>query len=119
MKASPFILAMAAALVTPSQAQAPPEIADMNSLPNAAALSIVYCSHDGKACVTRRAICYGLCGDQSIADSMGYGCSGDLDGSVPPGFHYARWFAVAYDTKRLVGGYATKGYDTKNCHNPR
>jgi hypothetical protein len=99
--------------------QAPAPIEAMNDLPNAAQLMLVYCSQDGKTCVTRRAICYGQCGDQYTADDMGYGCSGDIEGTVPPRFHYARWFAVDYATGKRYGGVATKGYDTRNCHNPR
>ena len=106
-------LILALALMHPQYA--PPPIQAMNNLPNAAQLNLVYCSPGNLVCVTRKAICYGQCGDQGTADDMGYGCSGDIEGTVPYGFHYARWFAVAYDTGRKVGGFATKGYNTKGC----
>jgi hypothetical protein len=90
--------------------QVPANVQAMNELSNAAELYLVYCSPRNKACVTRRAICYGQCGDQSTADEMGYGCSGDIEGHVPNGFRYARWFSAAYATGKTIGGLATKNY---------
>ena len=99
--------------------QAPPEIQALNDLPNAADLYLVYCSPFNIVCVTRRDICYGQCGNQESADATGYACVGDIEGDVPPGFHYARWFSIDYHSGKRIGGLATKGYDTKDCHNRR
>ena len=98
---------------------APPEIEALNSLPNAAQLYLDYCLIGHHACVTVKAICYGQCGSQGTADAMGYGCSGDIEGFVPPGFHYAGWSAESYDGQRVSHGQATPGYDHAECHNPR
>ena len=101
------------------QVPVPVQVQAMNDLPNAAQLNLVYCSSGNKVCVTRRAICYGQCGTQDEADEMGYGCSGDVEGRVPAGFHYARWVAFDYETGKITGGLATKGYSTKGCMNRR
>ncbi len=99
--------------------QAPPQVEAMNDLPNAAELHLVYCLKD-KVCVQRRAICYGQCGDQENGDEMGYGCSGNIVGTVPSGYKYTSWFAIDYETGKRVSGRATKNYHpwggAANCH---
>lgn len=112
------LLAIAVVVLSGSAfGQAPQPIQDMNNLPNAAELHLIYCAIGNKVCVDLLAICYGQCGNQSEADDMGYGCSGDLRGYVPYGFHYAKWYAVDYATRRRVSGLATQG--SKDCTNHR
>ena len=98
---------------------APPEIEAMNNLPNAGQLYIDYCAIGHHGCVTVEAICYGQCCKQGEADSMGYGCSGDIRGIVPPGLHYAGWSCKTFDKGKVTSGEATKNYDHSECHNPR
>lgn len=98
---------------------APPEIEHLNQLPNAGQLYLDYCAVGHHICVTVKAICYGQCCDQSQADDMGYGCSGDIDGIVPPGFHYAGWSCQIFDTGQTFKGLASQSYDHSKCNNPR
>ena len=53
---------------------APANVQAMNSLPNAAALFLMYCGLDNK-CETHKAVCFGQCGNQDMADDMGNKCS--------------------------------------------
>jgi hypothetical protein len=92
-----YIALIALLFGTFAAAQAPPQIQQLNDLPNAGALFIRYCSPAGKACVTRRAICYGQCCDPFEADDMGYVCYGDIEGSVPRGYKYVGWFCQMYN----------------------
>lgn len=115
------ILAMSAALLLNigMVGQVPTHFIDMNNLPNAAQLYLVYCLHTNKPCVTVKSLCWGQCGNQQSADEMGYGCFGDVEGTIPHGYHYAKWYAVDFQSGRKVGGSADKGFDTRECHNPR
>lgn len=108
-----------AALLTHAAFAAPPQIEAMNNLYHAAKLYIDYCLVGHHGCITVEAICYGQCGNQVTADSMGYGCSGDIRGYIPPGFHYAGWSAKYYETGATISGDATLNFDHSYCHNPR
>lgn len=107
-----------------ARAQAPPEVQAMNSLPNAGELYLLYCG-SGDHCVNLKAICYGQCCDQDVADEMGYGCFGDVEGRAPRGSHYAGWSCKDFDTGRTSRGKSTRDYDMRRysdsggCHNSR
>lgn len=75
---------------------APPEILRMDNLPNAGELLLKFCALGSHFCVERSTSCHGQCCDQGMADAEGYGCSGDVYGIVPPGFHYAGWRCQMY-----------------------
>lgn len=75
---------------------APNEILQMDTLPNAGELFVDYCLIGHHACVSLSTSCHGQCCDQSEADEIGYGCSGDVYGSIPPTHHYAGWSCKMY-----------------------
>lgn len=108
-----------AILITSTYAQAPQQVLQMNDLSNAGQLYLDYCAFGQSICITVKAICYGQCVDQSTADEMGYGCSGDVEGVIPYGFHYARWHGLIFGTKKKFSGKANKDYPRENCHNTR
>lgn len=108
-----------ATLIAAASAQAPPQILAMDDLPNAGQLYLNYCVAGDHRCVGIKAICYGQCCDQATADQMGYGCSGNIEGHVPHGYHYAGWSCRTFDKGKQYNGLATKGYDKTGCHNPR
>ena len=103
--------------------QAPPEVVNMNTLPNAGQLFIQYCLVGRSICVTRKAICYGQCCDQYEADSIGYACSGDIEGVVPWGFKYASWTCQPFNpSDKPPGGAKGKAGRKDPCpkeKNPR
>lgn len=76
---------------------APPEILKMDSLPNAGELLLRYCLIGNHLCVERSTSCHGQCCEQVTADAEGYGCSGDVYGSIPPGYRYAGWRCQMYE----------------------
>lgn len=76
---------------------APPQILQMDSLPNAGALMLKFCAIGSHLCVERSTSCHGQCCSQVVADEEGYGCSGDVFGVIPPGYHYAGWRCQMYE----------------------
>lgn len=108
-----------ASLIYGANAQVPREVQAMNDLPNAGQLYLDYCFLGKSPCVTVKAICYGQCCSKSTADEMGYGCSGDVDGYIPPMFRYAKWSCEQFDGKKKTSGIADPKYSTNGCHNPR
>lgn len=106
-------------IVSPLLGQVPPQVLAMNDLPNAGQLYLNYCLAGDKPCVTVRAICYGQCCAQYEADDMGYGCSGDVDGYIPPRYRYTGWSCRMFDSGRKLTGKADPKYSTKGCHNRR
>jgi len=97
---------------------APPQILQMNNLPNAGVLFLEYCSNM-PACVYRQAIAFGQVCSQEVADDMGYACSGDIKGTVPKGFHYAGWKCTFLDKDSTVRGSAGKDPCVGKRRNPR
>lgn len=97
----------------------PPIIAQMDTLPGAGELKIDYCLVGHHGCVTVETSCHGSCCSQFEADEIGYGCSGDIYGVVPPLYHYAGWSCRTYDNGKMTMRDATPNYDRTNCHNPR
>ncbi len=77
---------------------APPAILQMDSLPNAGNLMLEFCLIGKHVCVERSTSCHGQCCNQSEADAIGYGCSGTVDGLVPPLFRYRGWHCQPYGT---------------------
>jgi hypothetical protein len=127
----PYLLIAILAAATNAQAQdphsiAPPEILNMDSLPNAGELFIRYCVSGffgGQSCVERSTSCHGQCCSQGEADDIGYGCSGDVYGDIPSGAHYAGWTCKMYSTPvstfPLEGKPGPEPSYIKECRNPR
>lgn len=109
-----MMIGMAAA-----RGQAPREVLAMNELPNAGQLYLDYCFIGKGPCVTVKAICYGQCCAQDVADEMGYGCSGDVQGYIPHKFRYSAWSCTKFASNKKITGLADPKYPTKGCHNPR
>jgi hypothetical protein len=86
----------ASAQIPDPHSVAPPEILQMDRLPNAGALLLRFCSIGNVDCVERSTSCHGQCCNQAVADAEGYGCSGDVYGGIPPGFHYSGWRCEMY-----------------------
>ena len=115
-----YALLLLAVMTAASSAQAPPQILDMQNLPNAGQLYLDYCGiGNPKPCVRVKAICYGQCCSQYDADDMGYGCSGDVERRVPRGYRYTGWSCTIFDSGKKITGKADPNYPTKGCHNPR
>jgi hypothetical protein len=121
---------VAAVLIGISSAQAqdlhsiaPPAILQMDSLPNAGELYLRFCLVGNHICTEHGTSCHGQCCDQSMADSEGYGCSGDVFGVRIPGSHYAGWRCHMYSEP--VGAVPVEGpagptpEHIKECHNLR
>lgn len=91
------LVLVASIFLNPTQAQtdphsvAPDPILRMDTLPNAGQLLLRFCDAGDHHCVERETSYHGQCCDQVIADAEGYGCSGDVYGGKPPGFHYSGW----------------------------
>lgn len=100
---------------------APPAILQMDAQPNAGQLFVRYCLLG--ACVDRSTSCHGDCCWQGEADAIGYGCSGDVYGIIPPGFHYAGWSCKPYGTPTydmpLKGEAGPKPKHPEQCNNLR
>ena len=100
---------------------APPAILQMDNLPNAGELLIRYCMLGDHLCVERSTSCHGQCCDQSEADSLGYNCSGNVFGVIPPGSHYAGWrcqmYAAPVSAVQLSGKAGPVPEYIKQCKN--
>ena len=75
---------------------APADILELDTLPGAGELFLDYCLVGRHVCVTVSTSCHGQCCQQPEADDIGYGCSGDVYGVIPPIFHYAGWTCKPY-----------------------
>ncbi len=102
---------------------APPEILQMDTLPNAGELIVNYCLIGSHICSEYTTSCHGQCCSQEEADSIGYGCSGDVYGSIPAGYHYAGWRCELYGTPTqsfpVTGPAGPEPANIKQCTNPR
>ena len=98
-----FLLLTMIAVAVSMEAQVPDEILKMNDLPNAGSLYLKYCVVHGP-CIYRHAIAFGQVCDQGTADSMGYACTGDIEGRVPSGYRYAGWKCQIFESSKLLTG---------------
>jgi hypothetical protein len=102
---------------------APSEILSMDSMPNAGELFVRYCMIGNHLCTVHSTSCHGQCCNQFEADDIGYGCSGDVFGLIPPGSHYAGWICKMYSTPvsatPLEGSAGPEPSNIKQCTNPR
>jgi hypothetical protein len=76
-------------ITTGVAAAQPAEVLAMRNLPGGGDLFIGYCLAGEHLCVERKAFAYGQTCDSGLARDMGNGESGEVDGWVPPLFHYA------------------------------
>jgi hypothetical protein len=101
MKCSYLIAVAVVGMTVAAQAQdlhsiAPPAILQMDSLPNAGELRVRYCLVGNHICTEHSTSCHGQCCSQYAADSIGYGCSGNVYGLISPLSHYAGWRCQMY-----------------------
>jgi len=115
------IIGISAAYAQDPHSIAPPEILGMDRLPNAGQLLLRFCAIGSHLCVERSTSCHGQCCDQSMADSEGYGCSGNVYGLIPPGFHYAGWrcemYAKPVSSIPVEGAAGPEPSNIKQCTN--
>lgn len=103
---------------------APSEILSMDALPNAGELKLYFCAVGSHLCIERSTSCHGQCCNARVADSEGYGCSGNVYGIIPPGFHYAGWRCQMYGTPtsssiKMEGDAGPEPSYIKQCTNRR